>query len=163
MLICLAVLAILLKITFIIQKENKKKKSAASESRGLINYHKISSALPVVPSQRCSYSRQGSAEGFGWQSHPGCLAQGVRGSWPLHAALPESRAAERRKLRPADVTDTYACHQQKGRGKKSWRGSNLLSSSRFGRWGTPQDCYSFRAVFVSVPLLDCYCYQKVKK
>lgn len=67
-----------------------------------------------MPSQCCGYSRRGSAEGFGWQSHPGCLAQGVRGSWPLHAALPESRAAERRKRRPADVTDTYACHQQKG-------------------------------------------------
>lgn len=167
MLICLSPLAVLLKTTLIIQKEEKKS-PAACESQGLRNYQEISRALPVVPSLCCCYRRHNSAEGFRWWSHTGCLAQGACSSWLLRAALPETSAAGGSKLGPADVTNTYACHQHKGQ-EKSWRGSNLFSSSRTGRWpwggkqdGTPQDCYSFKAVFVGMPLLDYYCYQKEK-
>lgn len=37
--------------------------------------------------------------------------------WLLHAALPEPSAAGGSEAGPADVTNTYSCHQQKGREK----------------------------------------------
>lgn len=163
MLICLALLAILLKITFIIQKENKKKKKICRFWESWPNklpqdkQRPASCATPVLRLQQTRFCWRL------WLAKP---------PWVLGTGCPGLLAPPRSPAREQSCRKTQAgasrCYwhlrlspTERTR-KKSWRGSNLLSSSRFGRWGTPQDCYSFRAVFVSVPLLDCYCYQKEK-
>lgn len=165
MLICLSPSAILLKITLIIHKEKKKKKSQQAFHWWELGPEKAGGgAEQTLP----GYCRRSSAELSPGSAKPRSVLG--TGSWLLCRALPEPGTAGGSQLGPADVTNTYACHEQKGQ-EKSWRGSDLFSLSGVGRWGcggrreqdgTSRDCCSFKAVFVGVPLLGYYCYRKGK-
>lgn len=93
-----------------------------------------------------------------------CLAQHACGSW-LCAALPETSAAGGSEPGPADVLTLTPVTSRKD--KKNFEEAATcflhleLGDGAGGRErdGTPQNC-SFKAVFVAVPLLECYCYQK---
>lgn len=165
MLICLSPLAILLKITFTIHKEKKPTglplvRAGAWEGRR--SWADPARHTEPVP----GYCRRSSAEFSPGSAKPRSVLG--TGSSLLCTALPEPGTAGGSELGPADVTNTYACHEQKGQ-EKSWRGSDLFSLSGVGRRaggreqdGNSQDCCSFKAVFVSMPLLDYYCNQKGK-
>lgn len=155
-------LAILLKITFIIYKEKKPTSLPlvrAGAWEGRRSWADPARHREPVPGYCSAEFSPGSAK-------PRSVLG--TGSWLLCTALPEPGTAGGSELGPADVTNTYACHEQKGQ-EKSWRGSDLFSLSGVGRWaggrekdGTSQHCCSFKAVFVGMPLLGYYCYQKGK-
>lgn len=132
MLICLSPLAILLKITFIIHKEKKPTtlplvRAGAWEGRR--SWADPARRTEPVP----GYCRHSSAERRPGSAKPPRSVLGT-GSWLLCTALPEPGTAGGSELGPADVINTYACHEQKGQ-EKSWRGSDLFSLSGVGRWG----------------------------
>lgn len=105
-----------------------RRKSQQAFHLGEMRPEKAGGAEQTLP----GYCRHSSAEFSPGSAKPRSVLG--TGSWLLCTALPEPGTAGGSELGPADVTNTYACHEQKGQ-EKSWRGSDLFSLSGVGRWG----------------------------
>lgn len=153
MLICLSPSAILLKIAFIIHKEEKP------------------TTLPLVRAGAWEGRRSWAEAARRTEPVPGCCRHSPAefrpgsakprsvlgtGSWLLCTALPEPCTAGGRQLGPADVANTYACHEQKGQ-EKSWRGSDLFFFARSWEMGLVGKAPLRIAAPSKLSLSACHC------
>lgn len=163
MLICLSPSAILLKITLIIHKEEKKQKPTTI-LLPLLRAEKAGGAEQTLPGS-CSHS---SAENslLARQSHAPCLAQAPGCSArPCQSPAQQEEGGSGQQM----LLTLNACHEQKGQ-EKSWRGSDLfffVRSWEMGLWGDGggRGTAPLRIAAPSklaLSLLGYYCYRKGK-
>lgn len=165
MLICLSPLAILLKITFIIHKEQKPaslplvRAGAGEGRRGRADPARCTEPVPGD----CRHSS--AAFSAGSANHAPCLAQA-----PGSSARPCQSPAQQEEASSGQQMLLTLTPVTNRKDKKSLEEAATcflcqeLGAGAGGREqdGTSQHCCSFKAVFVGMPLLDYYCYQKGK-